>query len=58
MLTPELGIGEERRYRDVATGELKAMMAKRWRYREGTIKMEDTDKDTSQDEFVFNQLKI
>lgn len=36
------------------------MMAKRWRYREGTIKLEESDKDvsTSQDDFVFTQLKL
>jgi len=45
-------------YRSVGVGELKEMMAKRWRVREGTLTPDNEEVETSQDEFVFKQLKI
>ena len=53
-----LGGGETPLYRTIRTGDLKIMMAKRWRYREGTLQPPQDDQQTSQDDFVFKSLKI
>lgn len=45
-------------YRSIRAGELKMMMAKRWRVREGTLQSAGDDQQTSQDDFVFKNLKI
>jgi isopenicillin N synthase-like dioxygenase len=45
-------------YRSVGVRELKEMMAKRWRWREGTLTPHNEEVETSQDEFVFKQLRI
>ena len=57
VLDPVLAEGATPLYRTVRAGELKMMMAKRWRVREGTLPAGD-DHQTSQDDFVFNNLKI
>ena len=45
-------------YRNIKAGDLKMMMAKRWRVREGTLQPSHHDQQTSQDDFVFKNLKI
>lgn len=45
-----------RKYKDCGVKELKEMMAKRWRVREGTIF--DSTEDTSQDDLVFGELRL
>ena len=50
----------KRVYRTVVTSDLKEMMAKRWRRREGTLTLtqeEDHEANTSQDDLV-ERLKI
>lgn len=49
----------KRMYRTVVTSDLKEMMAKRWRRREGTLPLtqEDNKGDTSQDDLV-ERLKV
>ena len=50
----------KRMYRSVVTRDLKEMMAKRWRRREGTLTLtqeEEANMDTSQDDLV-ERLKI
>ena len=50
----------KRMYRSVVTRDLKEMMAKRWRRREGTLTLtqeEEDNMDTSQDDLV-ERLKI
>jgi len=42
-------------YRDVTVGDLKMMMAKRWRHREGTLLLENGDQDTRQSGFQSYQ---
>ena len=58
---PLRNLGNTKRiYRTVVTSDLKEMMAKRWRRREGTLtltKEEDKKGDTSQDDLV-ERLKI
>ena len=49
--------GDAPLYRSITAGDLKAMMAKDWRVREGTLPAGDNP-HTSQDEFVFKSLKI
>jgi len=45
-----------RKYKDCGVKELKEMMAKRWRVREGTIL--DSTEGTSQDDLVFGELRL
>ena len=48
----------KRMYKSVVTRDLKEMMAKRWRRREGTLTLTQEDNmDTSQDDLV-EKLKI
>jgi len=54
VLTP-VNCGE-RVYKDISAGELKTLMAKRWRVREGTLQSQE-EEETSQDDFVFNHLR-
>ena len=62
FLAPEKEVvldgGKAPLYRTIRTGDLKMMMAKRWRYREGTLQASQHDQQTTQDDFVFKNLKI
>ena len=57
LLRPMNEVGP-RVYRDVTVKDLKMMMAKRWRHREGTIIQENGDENDSQDDLVFKHLKL
>ena len=57
LLRPMNEVGP-RVYRDVTVKELKMMMAKRWRHREGTLILENGDQDNSQDDIIFKVLTL
>ena len=57
LLRPMNEVGP-RVYRDVTVKDLKMMMAKRWRHREGTLILENGDQDNSQDDIIFKVLTL